>query len=376
MADKVFVSPGVYTSENDLSFVTRQVGVTTLGLVGETTQGPAFQPIFIGNYDEFKSFFGGANATKIKDTGAPKYELPYIAKSYLSQSNQLFVTRVLGFSGYKASRAWGITLDAAMDSTTVVTTNTGTTHVSLIQYTANTAGITSVVSSDSIVQSLYDNNLLTAQLAFLATASTGATADIGPVYEKNGLNFSGVKITNHFVTSESTTSGITIGTTSGVTIQYSGTGYSNIENKLVTLLRSRGYVDGDEKTIFDITGSTASDIAFNSSIVSAETDPKGDFGITGTTSANKGFSYSLSFDKTKKNYITRVLGVDAQDGNTALFVEELFGNMFTDGVTNKQIRGINISSLVKYETSFENYETEYKPAVTPWVVSELRGTNL
>jgi hypothetical protein len=39
-----------------------------------------------------------------KDTGAPQYELPYIAKSYLSQANQLFVTRVLGFS--KAGEAW------------------------------------------------------------------------------------------------------------------------------------------------------------------------------------------------------------------------------------------------------------------------------
>ena len=75
MADKVFVSPGVYTSEKDLTFVTRQVGVTTLGLVGETTIGPAFQPIFVSNYDEFTSFFGGLNATKIKENGAPKYEL-------------------------------------------------------------------------------------------------------------------------------------------------------------------------------------------------------------------------------------------------------------------------------------------------------------
>ena len=90
MAEKVFVSPGVYTSEKDLSFVTRQVGVTTLGLVGETTQGPAFQPIFVSNYDEFRSFFGGCNPTRIKDNGAPKYELPYIAKSYLSQSNHTF----------------------------------------------------------------------------------------------------------------------------------------------------------------------------------------------------------------------------------------------------------------------------------------------
>ena len=46
MADSVFVSPGVYTSEKDLSFVTRQVGVTTLGLVGETTQGPALPTSF------------------------------------------------------------------------------------------------------------------------------------------------------------------------------------------------------------------------------------------------------------------------------------------------------------------------------------------
>ena len=33
MPNQVFVSPGVYTSEKDLTFVTRQVGVTTLGKI-------------------------------------------------------------------------------------------------------------------------------------------------------------------------------------------------------------------------------------------------------------------------------------------------------------------------------------------------------
>ncbi len=47
--NKIFVSPGVFTSEKDLSFVAQQVGVTTLGVVGETTKGPAFEPIFITN---------------------------------------------------------------------------------------------------------------------------------------------------------------------------------------------------------------------------------------------------------------------------------------------------------------------------------------
>jgi hypothetical protein len=50
---KVFVSPGVYTSEKDLSFVAQSVGVTTLGLVGEALKGPAFEPIFISSYDDY-----------------------------------------------------------------------------------------------------------------------------------------------------------------------------------------------------------------------------------------------------------------------------------------------------------------------------------
>jgi hypothetical protein len=76
---KVFVSPGVYTSETDLSFVAQSVGVTTLGLVGETQKGPAFEPIFITNFDEFQTFFGGTIPTKFINTQIPKYEAAYIA---------------------------------------------------------------------------------------------------------------------------------------------------------------------------------------------------------------------------------------------------------------------------------------------------------
>jgi len=123
---KVFVSPGVYTSETDLSFVAQSVGVTTLGLVGETIKGPAFEPVFITNYDEFQAYFGGTEPVKFVNTQIPKYEAAYIAKSYLQQSNQLFVTRVLGLSGYDAGLAWGITLDAAVDLSTTASTGNNT----------------------------------------------------------------------------------------------------------------------------------------------------------------------------------------------------------------------------------------------------------
>jgi hypothetical protein len=116
---KVFVSPGVYTSEVDLSFVSQSVGVTTLGIVGETQKGPAFEPIFITNFDEFSTYFGGTSPEKFINTQIPKYESAYIAKSYLQQSNQLFVTRILGLSGYDAGPSWSFSTVANVNPTTV-----------------------------------------------------------------------------------------------------------------------------------------------------------------------------------------------------------------------------------------------------------------
>ena len=105
----VHVSPGIYSREEELNFSAKSLGITTLGLVGETQRGPAFQPVSIENWRDFQSTFGGTSTEKFKDTQYPKYELPYIAKSYLSESNQLEVCRVLGLSGYNAGPAWIVT---------------------------------------------------------------------------------------------------------------------------------------------------------------------------------------------------------------------------------------------------------------------------
>ena len=140
---KVFVSPGVYTSETDLSFVAQSVGVTTLGLVGETIKGPAFEPVFITNYDEFQAYFGGTEPTKFVNTQIPKYEAAYIAKSYLQQSNQLFVTRVLGLSGYDAGPSWTISTVANVNCNTVALTGTPTTFTAtFVGTTASTSTVT------------------------------------------------------------------------------------------------------------------------------------------------------------------------------------------------------------------------------------------
>jgi hypothetical protein len=378
MSTQVFVSPGVYTSEKDLTFVTRQVGVTTLGLVGETTIGPAFQPIFISNYGEFQSFFGGLNATKVKDTGAPQYELPYIAKSYLSQSNQLFVTRVLGFSGFDAGLAWGITLDAALDTTTSGTTGGGASYSPLISFSATSAGtITNLVSADPLVQSLINVGFIADTLSYLATASTGSSQSIGTSYIKIGSTFTGASFNLYVNATSYTGAGMTTsitGTTTGVTVYYSGSSYSDVENQLVALLRSRGTVDvSTQLPAFEITGATG--VQFDPAYSGATNDPLGTFSLSGNSTLQGLFDYTVSMDRTQRNYLPKVLGRSAQDGKTALFVEELYDNLFRDLNAQGKIKGIK-QSLINYGTTYSDYFQEFKSAVTPYVVSELRGNKV
>ena len=106
------VSPGIYTEERDVTYSVKSLGITSLGLVGETLYGPAFENIEIENWSEFVDYFGGTSTEKFKGTGLPKYELPFIAKSYLEESKRLNVVRVLGLSGYNAGPMWTITSDS------------------------------------------------------------------------------------------------------------------------------------------------------------------------------------------------------------------------------------------------------------------------
>jgi hypothetical protein len=102
----IFVSPGVYTREQDFSVFASRVGLTRLGLVGLTQKGPAFEAVSIRSTDEFLFRFGGTSTD---------LQLPYVANSFLTQSNELTVTRVLGKEGYTDSKAWIIKGEGAGD---------------------------------------------------------------------------------------------------------------------------------------------------------------------------------------------------------------------------------------------------------------------
>lgn len=103
----IFVSPGVYTKEQDFSVFASRIGITRLGLVGKTAKGPAFEPIKISSTDQYLLMFGGTD---------PELPLSYVANSFLGQSNELSVTRILGGSGFINSAAWLLTASGGTHS--------------------------------------------------------------------------------------------------------------------------------------------------------------------------------------------------------------------------------------------------------------------
>ena len=372
--DRIFVSPGVYTSEKDLTFVTRQVGVTSLGLLGETPKGPAFEPVFISNYDEFISYFGGLDPEKFKGTGFHKYELNYIAKSYLSQTNQLYVSRVLGLSGYKAGNAWAITMVSAEDPDTVGISNT--TSGTLLTYSATTGGTPISLSfSDANLQALYNDGQLSTTFNTIGLLSTGETLSItSPVYVKTGCDFSGATFDMTVIAKGTTGGGIITGVTSGTVVSYSATCFSELDGSVVATLRSRGEYDANEQLIFDVTGVTDTLMVNTTSI---EGNPLGSFNISGSASNNVSFNYEVSMDRTKKNYIQSVLGSSTRDKDTQLFVEEVYTNALEDLISESKVRGLETSFVNIGSTTtnnLNNYQEQWKSASSPWVLSELKGT--
>lgn len=361
-SDKIFVSPGVFTSEKDLTFVAQQVGVTTLGVVGETTKGPAFEPIFITNYEEFLAIFGGLNSKKFGgEDKKPVYELPYIAKSYLQQSNQMFVTRILGLTGYDAGAAWLITASANYDPATIVSaTTTGWTA----SFTGNTFGSI----SNANVQALYNLGLFPNGPTLTTTEPIPndiATYPEGIVFTKVGLSFVG---TSANITQTSYISSANTGSVSGTVTTYSASSYSEYEGMALAMLRSRGDYASDVLTFRTL--QTSNGVVMNP--LTTATNAEANFVLSATNATTSAVTaYEVSLNTSSRDYMPRVLGTDCFDRDPYIFVEEIYPNKLADLVSGGYILGLN--STVTYTNDFNNYKQQWQTPETPWVVSELRG---
>lgn len=410
---KVFVSPGVYTSESEISFVSQSVGVATLGLAGESLKGPAFEPIFVTNYDEFQTFFGGTSPEKFVNTQIPKYEGAYIAKSYLQQSNQMFFTRILGLSGYDAGPSWSISLVANLDGSTVGLNTTSSFTANFTGSTGGTLTITSLpatINNDidkiytksdlststyrtdikNLLDSMFINNAISSNVLNLygpipsATLSpltggtfTATTNNFGVDPNLSTINFASsdndfwyyttfVNPSNNSYTGYSfyfvvldfsaTTGNTYVGSITGNLYTFSGTAFPEYNDMVIATLRSRGiteYNSTNHGPVYQVSGINDVTLLSNGSYSGISTSPYANFAISGKTKDNQNFSIETSLNPSASNFIAKVFGTDnfGKDRNDVpLFVEEFYPSLLTNAYNKGYIRGIK-STLISLNSA-------------------------
>lgn len=388
-SNRVFVSPGIYTSEKDLTFVSQSVGVTTLGLVGETLKGPAFEPVLISNFDEFRTYFG--NTSPVKDGNLnPKYELPYVAKSYLQESNQLFVTRVLGLTGYRPNISFGIkTLGGITVDLDSFSTTSGITY-STLNSTGSTiygdiSGITSYngTSLTTFINTQY-NTLSTNKWFVIGQVDADDIAALTPsnevaspltgllnansVHGKEWYNvlFDGVDVRSYlFVSTGPNTFNVKEYT-------YDSSVDTDNDDVVVAVLRSRGSYSG-QTLIYEVNETSGVSI---SNIDTLEDNPFGEFtlSVEGTAGVK---TFTCSMDPSSSKFITKVIGSDVFDKNKTdfpVYVHEIYSKYLKSSFDLGLIRGLSL--VVAVENDQTNFAERWQTSLSPMVVSEVRGGNV
>lgn len=280
------VSPGIYTREVEVPRNVENIGSTTLGVVGETLKGPAFEPIKITNWEQFKSIFGDVSADKFVDTQYPKYELPYIAKEWLSESESLEVVRVLGLCGYNAGPAWLITAAGKECDTVIAVIRSRGMFKKYFQY--NNA--TSTGSCDCQYQ-VYD------RLIYTVGSKTNTDDCKSPVrFDMDALCLTDYQDLNSY---------------------------------------------GNECEGYKITAQDSLGFNINSSNY-------GKFCISGHTNDGTEFRYNVSLNPGAQDYILSVLGTDPLVGDAPIFVESLYDTALIEGIDNGTFTQI-VRDLVKVD---------------------------
>ena len=84
------LSPGVFTSENDQSFLAQGIAQIGASFIGPTVKGPAFVPTYVKSFSEFTSKFGPETLESY---------VPVAVKNYFRSGGTALITRVLGNGG-------------------------------------------------------------------------------------------------------------------------------------------------------------------------------------------------------------------------------------------------------------------------------------
>ena len=135
------VSPGVFTVENDLSFLPQGIAEIGAAFIGPTLKGPAFRPVIVDSPELFERTFGATT---------PDFYTPTAIQSYLREASRATVVRILGLDGYDSAVNNSLRLSITSGS---VTRTIAILHPSQIGVTLQSGSVTGTPTQFSLTLS-------------------------------------------------------------------------------------------------------------------------------------------------------------------------------------------------------------------------------
>ena len=181
MAEKI-VSPGVFTRENDLSFISQGVGQIGAAIIGPFQKGPAFVPTVVNTQSEFEEIFGTPNG---------EYYTGYTVQNYLRDAGTVTIVRVGNQGGYtelgpQAIISSGSSVDLI---STIFQTHNG-------DGTSNSGSTLTIADSGSVGSEF--NITISGSSAISASTNPADGNDIGDVFGSNPRGSKKVYAYNYF----------------------------------------------------------------------------------------------------------------------------------------------------------------------------------
>ena len=228
MAEKI-VSPGVFTRENDLSFLSQGIGEIGAAIIGPTKKGPAFVPTVINTQSDFDEIFGTPDGS---------YYTGYTVQNYLREAGTVTIVRVGHQGGYTQTAPVAIVSSGSVS---------GINAISTIFETHNGSGTLSGSAIDAQVSASAFELTLVGETGISASINPSAGNDLSDVLGSNPRGSKDGYAYNYF--EKAATDAIANGQEQVSVIELSDQTYGDISHATTPYIQSQ-LISGERHNLF------------------------------------------------------------------------------------------------------------------------------
>jgi hypothetical protein len=301
MADKI-VSPGVFTKENDLSFL--QQGVADIGaaFIGPFKEGPIV-PTIVNSQTEFETLFGTVDDT---------YYTPLAVQSYLREAGTATIARVAGIGGYIENAPLLLTATSgAVSASLGILFNTSTNSNSGFAG----ANVTGSGNGDFILHTTGGN------LNVSASLDSSDTSDIEAVFGTSALGAKAAYVYGFFKNSSITFTSATSASVTSLGNQNFG---FDAQEALTPYIQSQT-ISGDRYNLFQIETLGVGNAA-NTKVKIAISNIKAAGSVNGTDYGTFTLTVRAFGDTNKKKNVLETYSNINLDPNSPNFISRVIGD--------------------------------------------------